>query len=470
MRARGQVLSAVLVLAAVVGGGAYLQQEVGPRAPVAGAAGAAPSGAWFCPHGGGPSDETSGWAVTLELANPGADPVDVRLRTVGATKPAKPELLTVPAGGEIRVPVPAGERDNASIVEYFGGWVAAGWVAHAGGGERGVAAEPCLPAAGQHWLLPDGTTAERQNAYAVIMNPFATPAVFTVTLYNDDRPAPVNTDDLTNITLKPNHATALRLNTALLGAQTVSARIDVSIGRVAAASLGVSEDGGIRASVGVPFPLPHRVILPGGFDQGRTELVLSNPSPEKMGVGATIFGRDAEQVVASLQDTLLGPASASTFAAGTEGPSAIVVLPAEVGAGVAGARRTFGVASDQGSTTGASAPAAAWVVLPAIAGSPAHPGLVIANPGSEPVRVTLSFLPGPETGSPPGPVTVTVPAGRTVGAPKDFLEAAPNAAVLAVADAGTFVPAASSYSLGREGIATFAVALGVPIPEAWIPA
>jgi hypothetical protein len=400
-------------------------------------------------------------------------PVDVRVLTVGATKPAGPQAFTVPAGAEIRVPVEAGERDDASMVEYFGGWVAAGWVAHAGGGEGGVAAEPCLPSAAKHWLLPDGTTALNQDAYAVIMNPFAAPAVFSVTLFNDDRPAPVNTDELTDVTLKPNHSVAIRLNSSLLDVQTVSAKIDVSIGRVAAASLGVDENGGIRSSVGVPFPLPHRVILPGGFDQGRTELVLSNPAPEKVGVGGTIFGRDSEEVVASLQGASLGPESTATFAANSDGPSTVIVVPASSeasgGAGIAAARRTFGVASDQGSTTGASDPAFAWVVLPAVAGSPSHPGLVLSNPGSQPVAVTLSFLSVADAGSLPDPITVDVPAGRTVGVPKDFLEAAPNAAVLAVADGRTFVPAAASYSLGREGIAAFAVALGVPIPEAWIP-
>jgi hypothetical protein len=39
-----------------------------------------------------------------------------------------------------------------------------------------------------------------------------------------------------------------------------------------------------------------------------------------------------------------------------------------------------------------------------------------------------------------------------------------------MADDGTFVPAAASYSRGREGFATYAVALGIQIPAAWIPA
>jgi hypothetical protein len=74
--------------------------------------------------------------------------------------------------------------------------------------------------------------------------------------------------------------------------------------------------------------------------------------------------------------------------------------------------------------------------------------------------VTLSYLePGPaET------VEVTVEPGTTLQAPKEFRLLAPDVAVLAEASSGTFVPAAASYSLGREGLAAFAASLGIPVP------
>jgi hypothetical protein len=50
--------------------------------------------------------------------------------------------------------------------------------------------------------------------------------------------------------------------------------------------------------------------------------------------------------------------------------------------------------------------------------------------------------------------------------PARFLEQDPNAAVLAVSTDGTFVAAGASPSRGREGVAAFAVAAGVPIPAA----
>ena len=54
VRSRGQVLATIVVVAVVIAGAMYAEREVGARDLTAGPAGAAPSGAWFCPHGGGP--------------------------------------------------------------------------------------------------------------------------------------------------------------------------------------------------------------------------------------------------------------------------------------------------------------------------------------------------------------------------------------------------------------------------------
>jgi hypothetical protein len=87
----------------------------------------------------------------------------------------------------------------------------------------------------------------------------------------------------------------------------------------------------------------------------------------------------------------------------------------------------------------------------------------LTNPGEEPAVVELRYV-----GSDAPGVTVTVPPRRTAMAPAEFVEADPEAAVLAIAGSGTVVVAAASYSLGREGSATYAVALGIPIPERWL--
>lgn len=459
MRSRAQILSAAVVLAVMVAGGVYLQREVGPKAPASGPPSQAPSGAWFCPHGGG-----TDWEVTLAVANPGSSPVDIRVTALSERRPSAPQLYTVEPGTELLVSQAAGDRDRSTFIEYFGGWVAAGWVAHAGGGEKGVAAEPCLPRAGQRWFVPDGTTTERQDAFVVVMNPFAADAVFTLTLYTQKQ-APITTEAWTNVVLKPYRSRAFRLNATALGYDPVSTQIDVKVGRVAAGSLGLSDLGGTRSSVGVLGEPPERSILPGGFDQGATTMVVMNTGESRPGIEGALLSRDGLLGLPSIKQGAPRAASAVIHPVTTDGPSTIEVQSTP---GVVVARRTLGESSDRGSTTGVPAPAGAWVVLPAVAGRPFRPGLVLANLGDETVDVTLSVLPS-GTGEPPQPVTMSIPPGRTVAGRNLFVTAKPLAAILAVSSSGTLVLAAASYSLGLEGFATYAVSAGVPIPDEWVP-
>jgi hypothetical protein len=389
--------------------------------------------------------------------------VQVRVTGLSGRRPSTPQSFTVQPGAELLVHEAAEERDSASFIEYFGGWVAAGWVIHAGGGQKGVAAEPCLPRAAERWFVPDGLTTERQDAYLVIMNPFATGAIFTLTLYTQKRA--ITAGSWTNVVLPPRRSRAFRLNAKALGEGAVSTLVDVKVGRVAAASLGLTELGGIRSSIGVAGSPPERTILPAGFAQGASTLVVMNTEDARPELQATLLSKETSQPLGSLMQNAPNTGSAQPYPLTMEGPSAIDVRSAP---GVVVALRTLGVSSDQGSTAGASAPGAAWVVLPSIAGTPAHPGLILANPGDVPAVVKLSLLPsGP--GTVPPPVTMTIRPGSTVAGPKLFVTAKPFAAILVTAESGTLVPAAASYSLGQDGIATYAVSLGVPIPHAWVP-
>jgi hypothetical protein len=459
VRNRGQLLAAVVVTFAVVAGGLYADREVGARQFEEAPVGQAYTGAWFCPHGGGSKD----WEVTLEVANPGSEAVGIRVRSIGSGRPEDPQELVVEPGTTLAIPTAADGRERAATVEYFGGFVAAGWVAHAGGGESGVAAEPCLPETGRRWLLPDGVTQEENDDFVIVMNPHATDAVVSITLLSERRV--IRTEEWTNVDLKPFHSAAFRLNRSALGETTVATVLDVSVGRVAASSLGVSKVGGIRSAVGLPSA-PGVQILPGGLDQGRSDLTVMSATQERVGLSGEVMSSDSAEPIAALADAAPRGESARTVLVTTAGPASLVVTSdaGEVGY----ARRTYGVAADQGSTTGAPEAREAWIVLPAIGGSPSHPGLVLTNPGEVPAVVTLRPLPAGERPG-PDPVTIEIPAGRSVEAPKRFVEAAPAAAILAIASSGTFVPAASSYSRGREGMATYAVALGVPVPDAWVP-
>lgn len=454
---RVQAFAAVLVVAAAIGGATYADRA-GLRPPAGRVSVTAPSGEWFCPHGGG----KAGWEIELHVANPGEEAATIRVRTMGQRRPTAGETVTVAPGSLLRVPVPAEGRERASMVEWFGQWVAVGWLAHAGGDEGGVAAEPCAPSAGARWLLPDGTTeSDEDDDYVVVMNPFSRDAVFSVTLLSD-RKVPVQRGDLTDVVLAPYHSAAVRLSDVVAGERTVSTLIEASVGRVAAGTLGVSRAGGIRSAIGYLGAPTGTLAYPGGADAGRTDLVVMSTALERAELDGDVLDEEGERPFAGLADSAPPAESGRTYTATTEGPTSVLVT---AGQGVAASRRTFGVASDQAAANG-GAPASAWVVLPAVSASPSHPGLTLVNPGAEPAEVTLSYL---EPAS-ADPVTITIPPRRTATPPQAFLDAAPGGAVLATASSGTFVPAAASYSRGREGFATYAVALGIRIPDRWVPA
>lgn len=458
-RTRGQLVATVVVVAAVLVGGAYLER-VGPaRAPAAASTVARPSGAWFCPHGGG-----RGWEVTLEIANPGPAGVDVRVTHLSEGRPSDRDMLEIAPRTQVQLPFRAGDRASGSLVEFFDGWVAAGWVAHAGGADSGVAAEPCIDQAARRWYAPDGVTLQDHDTWIIAMNPFASTAVVSLSLYTGD--GKVTTDDLTNVPIPPYRVRAFHVNRDAEGYPAVGTLVEVPGGRVAVASLGLSEDGGARSTV-AQSEATGRAVLPLSSDQGRSDLLVMNTLERDADLAGSLAGRDASEALELLLPAIAeAPPRASSsvdYSLTAEGPTAVdLTLPG----GVAAARRAFGISSDEGSTISANAAHQAWVLLPAIAGSPSKPGLVLTDLGDDPVEVTLSFL---SAGSepPPEPIVVSVPAGRSVNAPREFLDEKPRAAVLAVASAGTFVPAFASYSLGREGLATYAVSLGVPVPAAW---
>jgi len=121
------------------------------------------------------------------------------------------------------------------------------------------------------------------------------------------------------------------------------------------------------------------------------------------------------------------------------------------------------VGNDDAATGGAVAPAADWVVLPATAGEPAKPGLVLVNPGTASVTVTLHALAAAGR-TPPGDVTLTIAAGSVTQAPAAFLDDVLDGAVQVRSAGGDVVAMAASTSLGVKGLATYALSMGAVVP------
>jgi hypothetical protein len=457
-----------------VAGAWFLDQRVGlhPARALAGArsvADTAPSGVWYCPHGGG-----SGWRGFVAVTNPGDTTVSIRVRSMSRHGPGVPQVMTVEPHSRVAVDVPTGSREAATQVEYFGGWVAAGWVTtapggpapastgNAGGGgggesgsptskatEEGVAAESCASAAGRLWYLPDGTTTEGQEDYVEVMNPFGTEAVFRLRLVAEGREV-----DAGDLSLPAGSSMAVHVNQRALGEQTVAAIIEASIGRVAAASLGIDDAGGIRSAIGVQTTVADPVI-PAAGDAGGTEISFVNPVHHGISYGVDFLSRDGRHL-ALPKGQRVGPVASRTETLTATGPGAISLVPDD-GATVAAARRTLGIRGDQGSTP-ALDPARAWLLTSPAASSSATVQVALANTGAEPVRITLTPVGGSSA-----PTTVTVPPDSSLAV---SLSGDPQASVVAEAAGGTFL--AVETSTERTGVG-YSAAAGVPIPPQWVP-
>ncbi len=445
----------LVIVGLVAGGGIYLQRQVGVNAAPVEPAGAAPSGAWLCPHGGGPQ----GWQAWLFVTNPGPTSVQVRVQSFGSNAPSDPQTLTIAPRARAQVEVPASGREASSVVEYFGGWVAAGWVAVAGGDESGTAAEPCLAKAGRSWLLPDGTTVQEQDAWVVVMNPFASEADFSLTLITENRT--VRTKDWTGVVLRARRSVAFHLNAKALGERTVVADVQVSIGRVAASSLGISSAGGIRSAVGVPAAT-DTVYLPGGGDSRHNEVAVVDPSGHGVHYRVDVLDPRGLAPAEGLGNEQLGPGADRTYDLTAGDPATIVVSGTD--GRIAAARRTLGTRGDAGSTGGVAGPAPAWVITTTAATEADKVAVYLVNPGTDTVRMEVWLVGGGGQVTPP--FRVEIPPGVMVTLPAEFNPDHPQGSVVAVADSGTFIPVEASYSASGTG---YAVAVGVPIPARFTP-
>jgi len=456
-RARGQGLLAFSLAALLVAGGAAAR-----RAGPAGAPPAAPpatrSGQWLCPHGGG-----SGWEAMIALANPGTQDVWARLTPLSEGKPGAPIEVTVPAGAQVLEPVPADSASSATYVEIFGGWASTGWLLRAASPAIGLGAEPCAPDGSTTWYAAEPTTQKGEAATLVVMNPFARVAVFDVVLYQPDQ-APYRDPDWSDVQLKPGSSKALRIDRKVPGKDVVGAVVLAKDGRVAVATLGVTEGGGVRSALAATAA-SSIWSLGTALGTGQSSLLVFAPGADAVRFGAVLRSENAPQAAGGLVDVRQIALTTMMYPVITDAPSGIDMTVAQ-GPPVVAALRSDGQSTDDAATGGLTRPATAWVVPPTVWGSPSVPALVVSNPGDAPVQVTLRLL--SEEGAGAEPITLDLPAGTTLQVPAAFLEAEPHASVLVLAS-GPVVAFGVSTSGGKQAIADYAIAAGVPIPAWAIP-
>ena len=451
----GHGAMAFVFAAVVVAGGVAIDHGLGVRAPAAAPSSSTHSGAWLCPHGGG-----AGWEGRLYLANPGADPSTVRVTAMSGKSSSIVGTVTVDPGTTTEVTVPATAQEASTYVEYFGGWVAAGWLTITSTPVgTGVGAEPCAPATdATTWYTANGSTPKGAGANLIIMNPYGVNAIFDVVLFATDR-APVHESNLTDVVLKPHRSMVVPIQTVLPLEAAVGSEIDVHAGRVGVASVDTSVQNGVGAVLGSTSP-SSSLTVPLLSGNGQRSLSVLVPGTNGIRFDGSTLGESGSQPSGGLSAVAQGSQTTQAYTVATSGASALRLVEQQGSAGAFVASvDSIGEGTDLAATAGAVA-GSRWVVLPTVAGDPAKPGLVITNPGADVATVSLHLL----TTAGPSDVTLVVSAGSSVAAPAAFLAADETAGVLVTATTGQVIAAGASESLGMKGVAGYAIAVGLAVP------
>ncbi len=445
----------VVALAFVVTGGLGVLLDRTVRRSGSGAVSSAEvtSGAWFCPHGGGPS--WRGWVV---VTNPGDGLVSVRATTFGEGGLLGEQSIRIPAQTQVYRTIPVGEAGAATEIEFFGGWVGASFVLSGGGDESGVAASECQGTSRDDWFVMDQPTGRSEGAYTVVMNPFFGPAEFDVVIRTPRRT--VRPGVLTPYVLGPRRSVALKINRFALeapGEETVTVEINQRIGRVVAGSLGVVTDG-IRTEGGVAGQ--KRWLIPARATEPST-LLLVNPGSLRAVLSVIAEERASEQPLFEGKRLRVQPGGVAGEDLGAV-ENASLVLESTNGRQVATGVVVEAEEKDSAAVGGVLRAEDAWLVLP---GTPPDGGrqlLILQNPARTAASVRLSFIgpDGPFRGAETG--SVQVPGGRTV---ETEIPAGPEGKPLTVvvrAERGTVVAAQTSYSGDDTG---YASSVGLPMRE-----
>jgi Family of unknown function (DUF5719) len=452
-RIRTRALLVAALTALVVVGGLYLERELGVR-PAAGAPEFAPTGAWFCPHGGG--EGMKGWAV---ITNPNPHPVRIRLTTFGPRGPVERRDFSVPATSQQYRAVRTADARSATEVEYFGGSVAAAWVLQRTVSAPATGASRCSPSSAPSWYAPDLPTGEGQTSYLVVTNPFAEEAVFHVVFRTDQR-LRVTPSVLTPMVLAAGTTTAVRVNRVLLQApkeRIVTAEVHMKVGRVIAGGLSVSNDG-IGTEVGVPL-LARRWVLPAADFEDGTTINLMQPQSRPAHLTVLGQGLNEDRLLTEGPGTLaLEPEQVRAF--GVEDTSAVgLVVEVEPGARVAAQRHVVGAGGDPALIGGSLLSRSRWVVLPTLPPTGGRTTLVLENPGQDQAMITLELI-GPEGTIPAGVFEhLTVSPGRSLTVDLSRIVGDQPVSALLTATEGTVVAGGASYASDDAG---YAATLGVP--------
>ncbi len=435
---RRRLVAVAAVAALIAGSGVGLDHELGPRAAGAGEASGTITGAWFCPHGG-----SLGWSGWVVMANPGTATVRVRLTELTGEKAPSVTSLSIGPLQQVYREVSAGDPADATVVEFFGGWIGAAAVIVSDQSPQAVAAERCESSPRRTWYLLDQPTGPGDTSIVVVMNPFAEDAAFDVMARTETRT--IAPGSLRPYVLPARSSAAFRLNDIALegpGEQTVAVTVVQRVGRVIAGGVALSARG-LRLEGGAV--LSRVTDIPAGGYAGTAELILANPGTTRADLSVIGSGRTGQRVVSGPDGISLAAGEVRTI--DVKGLTLGAVVQSDNRQPICAVLRVAGPRGDEATVTGTPGAARAWLVLPALTPKGGRSLLVLQNPGRSGLRLAIQLL-GP-SGAVPAPrlSAISLPPGRTISVAIPVFASRPLTVVVR-AQGGTVVAGTASYPAG----------------------
>lgn len=399
-----------------------------------------------------------GWRAWVAIANPGAEPVSIRITTFGRRGVRAQLDDVVPGSSLIYRAVPAGSGGEGTEVEYFGGWVGAGWVVRRSGSDPFLGASRCADAPSSTWYLTDLPTARGQTARLELMNPFGEDATVAVVLRTDQRAA-VRPGPLSPYVVPAGTSTEIRLNQFLLqapGEHIVSAELDVQLGRVVAGAVTVSGDG-VATESAEPRESTRWSLPAAGF-AGASTVSLLNAQGRRSDFTVIAQSASRQRVLSGVDGLSLSRGEAMAFAVPDETADGVVVESTNRQP-IAAGRRLTGTDGEPALAGGAASPSTRWLLMPTLPPKGGQAVMVVQNPTREPATVEIGLL-GSSGSLFAANRTLTVPAGRAVTVDLAQMAGTTPVCALVTATSGTVVVGGASYGSGGAG---YAATLAVPV-------
>ena len=422
---------------------------------------------WFCAAGTARDGGAANLSVVIANASDERVEGTVTWYPVDAGPVSSP-VEVPPSGSMVLAARDALAADVVSaIVDVRGGGVA---VEHVVSGPRGASVAPCATDASSTWYFANGTTERDAVQVLALFNPFPGDAVVDITFSTDegrDEPAA-----LSGLPVEANSTTLVNVHDhvrrrAVTATAVVAREGQVVVDRVQSFD-GSAGRRGVSLTLGAPTPATTWVFPEGRWDDGLAEQWhVYNPSDVEAQVSIEVIPVDGEAVepidlaVPARTQVLVNAAATERIPAGVDHTSTIVslndvavVAERAIDARPPSARRGWA------SSFGAPLAAERWVLALGEVSGNTDEWVVVHNPGTEAVEVSLVALVGGQRLAIAGLQDLELgPGGRLGLRLGDHIQRSPLPVL--VEASGDVVVERDLYRVGATGITTV---IGIPLP------